>query len=116
MYDQKWDIFQIGIVLWSLFCDEEHPYLIDSATIRTIQDPKTNYMSRLSALWMMQTLNIGFPSAAEWNELQNFRVPNVQNNQPDEESRMKIMNQLKGIITKDPARRQKFEDAQYDSK
>ena len=64
----------------------------------------------------MQTKNIGFPSATEWRELQNFRVPSVQINQPDEESRKTIMNQLKNIITNDPTGRQQFEDADYDSK
>ena len=88
------DIFQLGIVLWSLFCDAAHPYEIDSDTLRTIQNPTTP--SRLlSALWTMQTKNIGIPSAIEWEELQNFRIPNVQINMQDEQTRISLMNQLR---------------------
>jgi len=115
MYDQKWDIFQIGIVLWSLFCDEAHPYEIDSSTLKTIQNPK-DHLSLLAALWMMQTQNIGYPSAIEWKQLQSFKIPNVQINQKDEETRMRIMDQLKLVITRNSVGKENFENADYDSK
>ena len=115
MYDQKWDIFQLGIVLWSLFCDAAHPYEIDSDTLRTIQNPTTP--SRLlSALWTMQTKNIGIPSAIEWEELQNFRIPNVQINMQDEQTRISLMNQLRDVIIGIPDYESDFLNAEYDSK
>ena len=62
---------------------------------------------------MMQTQNIGFPSRSEWEQLKNFRIPNVLINQQEEGTRIQIMNELKGVIEKIAGR--DFNNLNYDS-
>ena len=114
MYDQKWDVFQLGVVLWSLFCDKSHPY---NESLKTIIDPRGRHnTSLISTLWTIQTTNLGIPSATEWQKLQDFRIPNVQINMQDEVKRTNLMYQLKDVITEIPEYRQHFSNAEYDSK
>jgi hypothetical protein len=91
MYDHRWDVFQLGLVFWSLLCDCPHPYIIDSSHRETIENPESTYTERVGVMFLMQVKNLGVPTAREWSAMYNFSIPNVEVSGQDENLHRQII-------------------------
>ena len=69
-YDQKWDVFQLGMVIWEIFCDKNHPYTITQAITRDLlsSDPS----QRLKTMFELHVQHLGIPTDHEFVEIRKY--------------------------------------------